>query len=155
MKKALSILLLSSILFVGCSNEEIINTSYTEKLKTDLTTLAEGPWISDVSNLPYKISYSHSLSKNEDSHVYTIDIGYKETYIPDIQIIVLPDSYIANPTNYNVPNVGYSQRLNLAKEKNLENNDRVNIRLQIELSDVQEYIYVSVIYNKTCDLIKF
>ena len=155
MKKNLLSIFLSTLLLCSCTNNEVINTSYTEKLKTDLQTLSVGPWDSKVEDANYKISFSHSLTKNELAHVYTIDIGYKDTYIDDIHVIVLPDSFKSNPLEHNVPHIGYSQRINLAEEKNLQKNDRVNIRLQIEVEYDEEYIYVSVQYDDQIHLYAF
>ena len=151
MKKIFTTLLLSSLLFVSCSNNNISSNNYTEKLKSDLISLSEGPWDSNPSEMSYSISYYHSLTKDELGHIYTIDIGYTNTYIDDIHVIVLPGSFLDDPLSHNVPHVGYSQRVNLAETKNLENNDRENIRLQIELVDDEETIYVSVSYTLNSD----
>lgn len=155
MKKILTSILLTSIFLVGCSNNEFTSINHTELLKQDLKTLSEGPWESNPLEANYTINYSHSLTKDELGHVYTVDIGYKNLYIDDIHVIVLPASFASNPTEHNVPHVGYSQRINLAENKNIEKNDRENIRLQIELVDAEENIYVSVKYNENYDLYKF
>ena len=155
MKKGFLNFFLSGILLCSCSNNEIVSNNYTEKLKSDLLVLAEGPWENKVDDAKYSISFSHTLTKNELGHVYTIDIGYKNTYIDDIHVIVLPGSFKSNPLEHNVPHVGYSQRINLAETKNLEKNDRENIRLQIELEYAEEQIYVSVNYLNQTDLFEF
>lgn len=155
MKRIIASVLMTSIFLCGCSNESIIHTNYTELLKKDLQVLADGPWDSDPNSQDYTIEFSHSLTSNELGHVYTIDIGYKNKYIDDIYVIVLPGSYLSNPLDHNVPHVGYTQRINLAESKNLENNDRENIRLQIELVDNEENIYVSVKYDDNLNLFKF
>ena len=129
--------------------------NYTEKLKADIKILADGPWSNDYDSLKYTISYSHTLTSDELGHVYTVDIGYKDTYIDDIHVIVLPSHFINDPLSHNLPHVGYNQRINLAETKNIENNDRENIRLQIELEDSVENIYVSVIFANNIDLLKF
>ena len=153
-KSIIKSLLILPLLF-SCSNSEVINMNYTEKLKTDLKALAKGPWSNDYDSLSYNISYSHTLTTDEVGHVYTIDIGYKNTYIDDIHVIVLPSHFLNNPLDHNVPHVGYNQRINLSESKNIEKNDRENIRLQIELPDSVENIYVSVIYQNNTDLLKF
>jgi hypothetical protein len=155
MKKVFTSILLTSMFLFSCSNEHISSNNYTEKLKTDLQVLSSGPWESKVEDAKYTISFSHTLTKDELGHVYTIDLGYKNQYIDDIHVIVLPSSFNANPLEHNVPHVGYSQRINLAEDKNLEKNDRENIRLQIELVDQEENIYVSVMFAETIDLYKF
>ena len=151
MKKIYTSLLLSTLLFVSCSNNNVVNNNYTEKLKSDLISLSQGPWNSNPSDVNYSINYSHSLTKDELGHIYTIDIGYVDTYIDDIHVIVLPSSFLDDPLSHNVPHVGYSQRVNLAETKNLEKNDRQNIRLQIELVDDEEVIYVGVSYSVSLD----
>lgn len=155
MKKNLLSIFLSSLLLVGCSSNDITKINYTELLKKDLVVLAEGPWDCNPNNVNYEINFSHTLTSDELGHVYTVDIGYKDKYIDDIQIIVLPGSFASNPTDHNVPHVGYSQRINLAEKKDLSKNDRENIRLQIELVDAEENIYVSVKYDENLDLFKF
>lgn len=154
-KELLTAILSSTLLFVSCSNNQFGSINYTEKLKTDLTLLSVGPWDASVEDANYKISYSQSLTSDELGHVYTIDIGYLDTYIDDIHVIVLPGSFISNPVEHNVPHVGYTQRVNLAETKNLEKNDRENIRLQIELVDAEENIYVSVMYSDVIHFYKF
>ena len=153
-KSIIKSLLILPFLF-SCSTGEIENMIYTEKLKTDLKTLAQGPWSNEYDNLKYEISYSHTLTSDELGHVYTVDIGYKDTYIDDIHVIVLPSHFINDPLNHNVPHVGYNQRINLAENKDLDKNDRVNIRLQIELADSVENVYDSVMYENSIDLLVF
>lgn len=153
-KSIIKSLLILPFLF-SCSTGEIENMNYTEKLKTDLKTLAQGPWSNEYDNLKYEISYSHTLTSDELGHVYTVDIGYKDTYIDDIHVIVLPSHFINDPLNHNVPHVGYNQRINLAENKDLDRNDRENIRLQIELADSVENVYVSVTYENSIDLLVF
>ena len=154
-KELLTAILSSTLLFVSCSNNHFESLNYTEKLKTDLTMLSVGPWEAKPEDAEYTISYSQSLTKDELGHVYTIDIGYLDTYIDDIHVIVLPGSFISNPLEHNVPHVGYAQRVNLAETKNLDKKDRENIRLQIELVDAEENIYVSVMYSEIIHLYKF
>ena len=154
-KELMSAVLISSLFIVGCSNNQFESINYTEKLKTDLILLSQGPWDSNINEANYTISFSHSLTSDELGHVYTVDIGYLDEYIDDIHVIVLPGSFISNPLEHNVPHVGYSQRINLAKEKNQEKNDRENIRLQIELVDAEENIYVSVTYSEEVHYYKF
>ncbi len=154
-KELLSAILLSSFLFIGCSNNQFESINYTEKLKTDLTALSLGPWEAKEEDADYTISFSHSLTSNELGHVYTIDVGYLDTYIDDIHVIVLPGSFVSNPLEHNIPHVGYTQRINLAQNKNLEKNDRENIRLQIELVDAEENIFVSVMYSEVIHFYKF
>ena len=65
MNKALSTILLTSIFLVSCSNNNIVNTNYTEVLKNDLITLSECPWVSVPSEVDYTIKFSHTLTSNE------------------------------------------------------------------------------------------
>ena len=155
MKNKIKMFFLSSLLLCSCANNNIISINYTEKFKTDLQVLAEGPWESKIEDAQYSIKFSHSLTKDELGHVYTIDIGYTTTYIDDIHVIVLPGSFKQNPLSHNIPHVGYSQRINLAEHKNLTKNDRENIRLQIQLVDAEDSIYVSVNYTDHLDLYQF
>ena len=142
-------------LIFGCANNNVVNQNYTQLFKADVETLVNGPWISKVETVNYNIAFSHTLTSDELGHVYTVDIGYKDTYIDDIQVIVIPGSFMNNPLEHNLPHVGYSQRINLAESKNIENNDRENIRLQIELVDSEENFFVSVKYEETINLFKF
>ena len=154
-KDFLTIPLFLSLLLTGCNSNNFESINYTEKLKTDLTLLSLGPWEDNIEEKSYTISFSHSLTSDELGHVYTVDIGYLDTYIDDIHVIVLPGSFSSNPLEHNVPHVGYTQRINLAEKKNLEKNDRENIRLQIELVYPEENIYVSVMYSEITHFYKF
>ena len=92
-----------------------------------------------------KFKVNTYLVNDENKFIYTIQIVYKDFYLSNLKAIMIPSNYQNN--NNILPCIGYSSRLNLAKEKNAEQGDYSGYNLSYKTTLKNEIFYLYISYT--------
>lgn len=94
-----------------------------------------------------KFKVNTYLVNDENKFIYTIQIVYKDFYLSNLKAIMIPSNYQNNNNNNILPCIGYSSRLNLAKEKNAEQGDYSGYNLSYKTTLKNEIFYLYISYT--------
>ena len=136
------ILFLFIILFslVSCQNYQNTIDKFDYNLYNGDLTKLENPVLSNTQDAYFTInSYIYSES---DYYVYTVQIEYKEVKLSNIKVILLP---LNIETSGLLPNIGYSQALNLTERIDAKkgNYPGYNLSYKTDIVDLDFYVFVS------------
>lgn len=140
MKKILPLLIMITSLCSCNSFKNQISSFDTESYKNDLALFDTNL----VSTKPKKFNINAYYFVQDNYYIYTLQVVFNGHDIDNLKLIMLPSGFDLNSQNI-LPCIGYSEKVNLRKNKDLKKNyyPGFNLSYKTDSKDLDFYLFAN------------